>query len=99
MRPATLRMPSAALRMPDAMGDAQEAAALLPLTLQNSYRARYRAMRPDWRSSGDQLEALVRSYVTRDSRVLDLGCGRGGGGGRFVRGRKPGGGAHPAPPL
>jgi len=64
--------------MPDAMGDAQEAAALLPLTLQNSYRARYRAMRPDWRSSGDQLEALVRGYVTPDSRVLDLGCGRGG---------------------
>ena len=60
------------------MGDAQEAAALLPLTLQNSYRARYRAMRPDWRSSGDQLEALVRGYVTPDCRVLDLGCGRGG---------------------
>jgi SAM-dependent methyltransferase len=52
--------------------------ALLPLTLQNSYRARYRAMRPDWRSSGDQLEALVRSRLTPDSRVLDLGCGRGG---------------------
>jgi SAM-dependent methyltransferase len=60
------------------MGNAQDAAALLPLTLQNSYRARYRAMRPDWRSSGDQLEALVRGYVTPNSRVLDLGCGRGG---------------------
>ena len=58
------------------MTDAQ--GALLPLTLQNTYRARYRAMRPDWRSSGDQLEALVRGYVTPDSRVLDLGCGRGG---------------------
>lgn len=52
--------------------------ALLPLTLQNAYRLRYRAMRPGWRSSGDQLEALVRSRVTPDSRVLDLGCGRGG---------------------
>ncbi len=52
--------------------------ALLPLTLQNRYRARYQAMRPEWRSSGDQLEALVRSYVTSSSRVLDLGCGRGG---------------------
>ena|SRR5579864_8270949 len=52
--------------------------AVLPLTLQNAYRARYRAMRPDWRSSGDQLEALVRSHVTPESRVLDLGCGRGG---------------------
>jgi SAM-dependent methyltransferase len=60
------------------VGESQEAGALLPLSLQNRYRARYRAMRPDWRSSGDQLEALVRGYVTRDSRVLDLGCGRGG---------------------
>jgi SAM-dependent methyltransferase len=52
--------------------------ALLPLTLQNTYRARYRAMRPGWQSSGDQLEALFRSHLTPDSRVLDLGCGRGG---------------------
>jgi SAM-dependent methyltransferase len=52
--------------------------ALLPLTLQNSYRARYRAMRPQWRSSGDQLEALVRGYVRPEASVLDLGCGRGG---------------------
>ena len=52
--------------------------ALLPLTLQNEYRARYQTMRPGWQSSGDQLEALVRGYLTPDSRVLDLGCGRGG---------------------
>src|SRR5207247_5038574 len=51
---------------------------LLPLTLQNAYRERYRAIRPGWRSSGDQLEAIVRSHVTPSSRVLDLGCGRGG---------------------
>ncbi len=56
----------------------RSASALLPLTLQNSYRARYKAMRPEWRSSGDQLEALVRGYITPESRVLDLGCGRGG---------------------
>jgi ubiquinone/menaquinone biosynthesis C-methylase UbiE len=59
-------------------GDPAAQQALLPLTLQNAYRSRYRAMRPEWRSSGDQLEALVRSKVTPDSRVLDLGCGRGG---------------------
>lgn len=59
------------------VGDSADRA-LLPLTLQNTYRARYRAMRPGWQSSGDQLEALVRGYVTPDSRVLDLGCGRGG---------------------
>ncbi|HET7419438.1 MAG TPA: methyltransferase domain-containing protein [Candidatus Dormibacteraeota bacterium] len=52
--------------------------ALLPLTVQNAYRERYRAIRPGWTSSGDQLEAIVRSHVTPSSRVLDLGCGRGG---------------------
>ncbi len=55
---------------------AQKAA--LPLDVQNSYRARYRAMRPGWRSSGEQLEAMVRSHLTPESSVLDLGCGRGG---------------------
>jgi SAM-dependent methyltransferase len=59
-------------------GDPVAPQALLPLTLQNSYRERYRAMRPGWRSSGDQLEALVRGHLTPESRVLDLGCGRGG---------------------
>ena len=52
--------------------------ALLPLAVQNAYRERYRAMRPGWRSSGEQLEALIRSHATPDSAVLDLGCGRGG---------------------
>lgn len=52
--------------------------ALLPLTVQNAYRERYRKIRPGWKSSGDQLEAMVRSRVTPSSHVLDLGCGRGG---------------------
>lgn len=52
--------------------------AALPLDVQNSYRARYRLMRPGWSSSGEQIEALVRGHLTPDSRVLDLGCGRGG---------------------
>src|SRR5579872_1987432 len=52
--------------------------AVLPLTLQNSYRARYRAMRPGWLSSGDQLEVIVRGLAKPETRVLDLGCGRGG---------------------
>jgi SAM-dependent methyltransferase len=51
---------------------------LLPLDAQNEYRSRYREMRPDWRPSGDLLEKVVRGHVTRDSNVLDLGCGRGG---------------------
>ena len=52
--------------------------ALLPLARQNAFRERYRAMRPGWRSSGEQLEALVRNHLTARSQVLDLGCGRGG---------------------
>jgi len=52
--------------------------ALLPLSVQNAYRERYRAIRPGWRSSGDELEAIVRGHLTSSSRVLDLGCGRGG---------------------
>ena len=52
--------------------------ALLPRAVQNAYRERYRAIRPGWRSSGDQLETMVRNHVTADSAVLDLGCGRGG---------------------
>jgi SAM-dependent methyltransferase len=35
-------------------------------------------MRPGWRSSGEELDALVLARVTRESSVLDLGCGRGG---------------------
>jgi len=35
-------------------------------------------MRPGWSSSGEQLEALVRTYLTPEARVMDLGCGRGG---------------------
>jgi SAM-dependent methyltransferase len=75
-----------------------EPAALLPLTLQNSYRARYRAMRPGWETSGDQLEAIVRAYVTPDSRVLDLGCGRGGVVELFWRDVKLAAGIDPDPP-
>lgn len=51
---------------------------LLPLEAQNAYRERYSRLRPGWRPSGDQLEAIVRGYATRGSNVLDLGCGRGG---------------------
>ncbi len=55
-----------------------EPTAALPLDVQNSYRERYRAMRPGWRTSNEQLEAMVRSYLTPGATVLDLGCGRGG---------------------
>ena len=51
---------------------------MLPLDRQNRYRERYRREHPGWRTSGDEFEALARQRLGPDSRVLDLGCGRGG---------------------
>lgn len=51
---------------------------MLPLEKQNAYRERYRRLRPNWRTSGDEIEALVRTRLRPESRVLDVGCGRGG---------------------
>ncbi len=51
---------------------------MLPLSKQNIYRARYARLRPGWRTSGDEFEALTRQYISPSARVLDLGCGRGG---------------------
>lgn len=65
-------------RSPPALLTQNARVALLPLEAQNRYREQYRSIRPGWRSSGDQLEAIVRSHVAPESHVLDLGCGRGG---------------------
>lgn len=51
---------------------------MLPLSRQNAYRDRYQRRRPDWRTSGAEFEALVRSWLRPESCVLDVGCGRGG---------------------
>lgn len=51
---------------------------MLPLDRQNAYRERYRRMNPGWRPSGEAFEALARRRLGPGSRVLDLGCGRGG---------------------
>jgi SAM-dependent methyltransferase len=51
---------------------------VLSLDRQNRYRARYAKMRPGWRTSGDEFESAVRRRLSPTSRVLDLGCGRGG---------------------
>jgi len=51
---------------------------MLPLAKQNFYRERYKRLRSDWQTSGEELEALVRQRLTSDTYVLDLGCGRGG---------------------
>lgn len=80
------------------VGDESAGGALLPLGVQNAYRERYRAIRPGWRSSGDQLEAMVRSHATPESSVLDLGCGRGGVVELFWRDVKLATGLDPDPP-
>jgi SAM-dependent methyltransferase len=57
--------------------------ALLPYDRQTTYREAYRAARPGWRASGDRFDFVVERWLTADSAVLDLGCGRTGGIERF----------------
>lgn len=51
---------------------------MLPLDRQNAYRQRYQRRKPGWQPSGEIFEALTRRTLAAGSRVLDLGCGRGG---------------------
>ncbi|MBI3244263.1 MAG: methyltransferase domain-containing protein [Chloroflexi bacterium] len=51
---------------------------MLPLDRQNEYRNRYRALNPGWQPSGDVYERLVRDSISPQTRLLDLGGGRGG---------------------
>lgn len=50
----------------------------LTLDRQNAYRASYAAAHPGWQPATARYEALVRCYLQRGDRLLDLGCGRGG---------------------
>jgi SAM-dependent methyltransferase len=50
----------------------------LTLDRQNAYRARYGALNPGWRPATEVYETLIRQHLRLGSRVLDLGCGRGG---------------------
>ncbi len=45
---------------------------------QERFRQRYQERHPGWRPSTHVYEALLASYLNPGSRVLDLGCGRGG---------------------
>ena len=62
--------------------------ALLPYETQTAYRERYRAARPGWMASGDQFDFIVQRWLTKETAVLDLGCGRTGGIERFWKGAR-----------
>jgi ubiquinone/menaquinone biosynthesis C-methylase UbiE len=51
---------------------------MLPLSRQNLYRRRYHALNPTWHTSGDTYERIVREHLTPQTRLLDIGGGRGG---------------------
>lgn len=51
---------------------------MLNLERQNELRAQYRARRPSWRPATEIYAALARTYLDPQSRLLDIGCGRGG---------------------
>ncbi|MGD8968896.1 MAG: class I SAM-dependent methyltransferase [Anaerolineae bacterium] len=51
---------------------------MLSLDRQEWYRRRYAEMRPGWQPSSHIYQALVAARLDLLTRVLDLGCGRGG---------------------
>ena len=51
---------------------------MLSLDQQEAYRRRYAGMRPGWRPSSHVYQDLVAARLSPGTRVLDLGCGRGG---------------------
>jgi SAM-dependent methyltransferase len=51
---------------------------MLSLDQQNRLREIYRAAHPSWEPATERYADLVRAHLQPESRVLDLGCGRGG---------------------
>ena len=51
---------------------------MLSLDRQNRLRQRYRQMNPNWQPATELFAGLVRERLQPGSRILDLGCGRGG---------------------
>jgi SAM-dependent methyltransferase len=51
---------------------------MLSLKKQNELRELYRRKNPGWQPATELYAGWVREGVRRESRVLDLGCGRGG---------------------
>jgi SAM-dependent methyltransferase len=51
---------------------------MLSLDRQNRFRQQYQLAYPDWKPATKVYADLVRSYLWPNTRLLDLGCGRGG---------------------
>lgn len=51
---------------------------VLDLDRQNHWREAYRAAHPGWQPATERYFAIVTNQLRPESRVLDLGCGRGG---------------------
>ena len=51
---------------------------MITLDRQNTLREQYRQQRPGWRPATEVYADLVRAHLGPESRVLDVGCGRGG---------------------
>ena len=51
---------------------------MLSLDQQNKFRDQYRQIKPGWRPATEVYADLVRGRLDPASRLLDLGCGRGG---------------------
>ncbi len=51
---------------------------MLSLDKQNQLREQYRLINPGWEPATETYAALVRAHIQPNSRLLDLGCGRGG---------------------
>ena len=53
-------------------------ASMLSLDKQNQWRDVYRAEHPEWRPATEVFARRVREHSKLESRLLDIGCGRGG---------------------
>lgn len=51
---------------------------MLPLERQEAYRGRYARENPGWRPATHVYRDRIAAHLTPETRLLDLGCGRGG---------------------
>ncbi|MCP5101121.1 MAG: class I SAM-dependent methyltransferase [Chloroflexi bacterium] len=51
---------------------------MLSLEKQNNYRELYRKQNSDWQPGTELFAKLIKDHIQPTSRILDIGCGRGG---------------------